>query len=99
MISAVFGPDERAELAAAVGPDKLRLFFRYRTIKEALIKALGTGHTLDIASFEAPPNVRAGASTGLFRFPHLPDTPWRVYDLGNEDFAAALAHESHTVVC
>ena len=90
----VFGPEERAELSAARGDDKLRLFFRLWTMKEALIKALGTGFAMDPALFQAPPAMRRGAPTGVFRFPHLPYAAWRLDDLGSDDFAAALAHET-----
>ena len=50
----VFGAQERAALAAAWGDDKVRLFYRLWTLKEALIKALGTGFSLAPARFEYP---------------------------------------------
>lgn len=63
------------------------------TAKEALIRALGTGHSLDVSQFQLPPNMRNGEATGLFRFPHLPSFTWRLENLSNEHFAAALAYE------
>ena len=93
----VLGPDERTELAKARGDCKVHMFFRLWTIKEALIKALGTGHLTDVSGFQVPANVRGGQSRGVFRFHHLPAVSWRIEDLGNSDFAAALAHEVHPV--
>lgn len=92
-IADVLGPEERLEVAAARGDGKLHLFFLIWTIKEALIKAVGAGHAIDVAGFQAPAEMRRGAPAALFRFPHLPDASWRVENLGNENFAAALAWE------
>ena len=89
---AVFGPHEQSALARVCGRDRVKLFFRLWTIKEALIKALGLGFTLDATQFEVPPALYQG-ETGTFRFPHLPEVSWRVEYIGNEDFSAAIAHE------
>ena len=93
LIEVTMGLEEQAELAAAQGPEKLRRFYRYWTFKEALIKALGTGFSTDIARFQLPPDLRRGETTGVFRFPHLPSVAWRLEDIGGADFAAALAYE------
>ena len=93
LMAAVLTPDERAELAATNGFHRTRLFYRLWTIKEALVKALGTGLPFDLAAFEVPPAMRRGVRAGAFRFPHLPGTTWWVENLGTEDFAAAVAHE------
>ncbi len=92
-IATVLDPSERAELAAASGERKVHLFFFFWTIKEALIKALGAGHSIDVAQIQVPLAMRSGESTGVFRFQDLPEVEWRVDDLGNEDFAGAIAHE------
>lgn len=89
----VFGPEERAVVAAAQGEDKIRLFYRLWTLKEALIKALGTGFSLDPSGFEVPPAMVRGTNSGVFRFPHLPADSWRLEYLDDSRFAAALAHE------
>ena len=89
----VFGPDERAVVAAAAGQQKINRFYRLWTVKEALLKALGTGLYLDVAGFQAPAALLQGESGAEFRFPHLPDVAWWVEDLGADDFAAAIAHE------
>ena len=90
---AVFGPEEQADFASAGEPEKPRLFFTLWTLKEALIKALGTGFSLNPSRFEIPSAMRRGARKGIFRFPHMPDADWRLENLGNEDFAAAIAYE------
>ena len=89
----VFAPGERAQLAALAGERKVRLFFSLWTMKEALLKALGTGLSLDSRQFEVPPALRREARIGIFRFPHAPGVEWRLERLGDARFAAALAHE------
>ena len=93
LISSVMGPDEQAELASARGCRKLRLFFNYWTLKEALIKAIGLGLALDMAQLEIPAAMRRGEAASIFRFPQLPTVRWRLADIGNDRFAAAIAHE------
>ena len=92
MSEAVFGPHEQSALACVRGRDRVQLFFRLWTIKEALIKALGLGFTLDVSQFEVPPALHQGRM-GIFRFPQLPEVRWHVEYIGNEDFSAAIAHE------
>jgi 4'-phosphopantetheinyl transferase len=89
----VFGPDEQACIASVHGQEKVERFYRLWTMKEALVKALGTGLYLDVSGFQVPPELLRGESSALFRFPHLADIRWRVEDLSTEDFAAAIAHE------
>ena len=93
LIGSVLGPDERAELALARGNHRRHLFYHLWTVKEALIKALGTGHSLDVSQIEVPSSMLHGRKTGIFRFPHIPTVRWWLEDLGNEHFAAAIAHE------
>lgn len=93
MSEIVFGSDEQADFASAGEPEKPRLFFTLWTLKEALIKALGTGFSLNPSRFEIPPAMRRGARKGIFRFPHIPEVRWRLENLGNPDFAAAIAYE------
>ena len=93
LIETVLGPDERAELALARGCRKLHLFFNFWTIKEALIKALGLGLAMDMSRLEIPAAMRHGKTTSIFQFPHIPTVRWRLADLGNERFAAAIACE------
>ena len=33
-----------------------------------------------------------GDQSGMFRFPHAPESEWRLLDLGENRFAAALAY-------
>ena len=98
MVGTVFVPEEQADFASVRENDKHQLFFTLWTLKETLVKALGTGFFLDPARFEIPPAIRRGAKRGVFRFPHIPDTSWRLENLGNADFAAAIAYESDSVL-
>ena len=98
LMEAVLTPEERAEIVEASTGERIGRFYGLWTIKEALVKALGTGLQLDLAGFEAPPAMRRGVTTAEFRFPHLPEVTWRVENLGNERFAAAVAHERSSAV-
>ena len=90
--SLVYGPTERRLLAAASGGQKTHLFFQLWSMKEALIKALGSGFSLSPAGFEVPPPMLQGRRSSVFRFPHAPTNAWRLLDLGETRFAAALAY-------
>lgn len=98
MSEIVFSLDEQADFASVRGREKFHLFFTLWTLKEALIKALGTGFSLDPSRFEVPQAIRRGARKGIFRFPWIPDVEWRIENLGNTDFAAAIAYEPDPVV-
>ena len=89
--SLVYGPTERRLLASAGDGEKVHLFYRLWSMKEALIKALGTGFSLNPSRFELPGSVLRGARSGAFRFPHAPSSTWRLHDLGEPRFAAAFA--------
>ena len=88
----VYGPAEQRALTAAKGRGKADLFYRLWSLKEALIKALGTGFSLNPARFEIPPAMLGGARSSVFRFPHAPSENWWLMDLGEPRFAAAMAY-------
>ena len=96
LVDTTFGPAERDELAALDDPDRLRLFFRLWTMKEALLKAHGAGLLLDPTAFEIPPEVRSGHTGGTVELPQLRGVTWRVEDLGSDQYAAAVAYELNT---
>ena len=88
----VYGPEERRRLTAAEGREKVDLFYRLWSLKEALIKALGTGFSLNPSRFEVPPAMLAGERAAAFRFPHRPAERYWLEDLGEPRFAAAMAY-------
>ena len=88
----VYGPSERRALAAVEGREKADVFYRFWSLKEALIKALGTGFSLNPSRFEIPLAMLQGARSAVFRFPHLPSASFWLEDLGETRFAAALAY-------
>ena len=90
--SLVYGPEERRLLETASGREKVHLFYRLWSMKEALIKALGTGFSLSPSGFEVPGPMLRGDRSSMFRFPHLPSQAWRILDMGEPRFAAALAY-------
>ena len=98
LVDSVLTPGERDGLTSTANlTGRTRDFLRLWTIKEALVKALGTGLSLDVADFEVPAAMLRGAASGLFRFPGSPETAWRVADLGSREFAAAIACEVVTL--
>ena len=90
--SSVYGPRERLALSAAAAADKADLFYRFWSLKEALIKALGTGFSLSPSRFEVPRRMIEGERSAVFRFPHLPSDRFWLEDLGESRFAAARAY-------
>ena len=89
----VYGENELSLLKVRAGPAKARLFYRLWAMKEALIKAIGTGFSLSPSKFEVPAEMLRDAREGLFRFPHMPACAWHLENLGEERFAAAIAFE------
>jgi len=94
LIAAVFGPGEQREIAEVRGSERLHLFFRLWTMKEALSKAHGMGLSLDVSRFEIPQDMRAGATSGSVRLADMPGVGWRLEDISTDRFAAAVAYES-----
>ena len=90
---AVFSPDEQADYALARGNEKIHLFFTLWTLKEAMIKALGLGFAQDPSEFQIPSKMRRGETTSIFEFPGMPNTRWKLENLSNSEFAAAVVHE------
>jgi len=95
LTEAVFGPDERADLAAVAGDARTRLFYRLWTLKEAAAKALGTGLSFDVSRFEIPAAIRSGKSRGVLRIPEISEARLRLTAIDDRRFAAALAQEAH----
>ena len=93
-IAEVFSPLERETLSNTSGENKVQMFFRLWTIKESLIKAIGKGFRLDTSTFTIPEQLIHGARRANFRFPCSPAQEWQIENLENEQFAAALAHET-----
>ena len=94
LIDTVMAPVERAKLLSLAEDRRLRLFYRVWTMKEALAKAYGTGLHTDFAKFQVPEQMLLGGVSDEFRFAEAPQVPWTLVDLGNVDFAAALAYET-----
>lgn len=92
LIDTVLSPDERTEVIAAAGDEKLELFLDLWTMKEALSKALGMGMSMNVSGFEIPHDMRLGSRGGVFCFPDVPAVTWRLHNLGTEHFAAAVAY-------
>ena len=90
--SSVYGPAEQRALTAAQGRKKADLFYRFWSLKEALIKALGTGFSLNPSRFEVPRSMLEGDRTSVFRFPHRSSDRFWLEDLGETRFAAAIAY-------
>ena len=93
LIETVFTETEQAAFTTAEGRDRTHLFLDFWTMKEALVKALGTGLSTDPATFEIPPVMQSGRKQSTFRFPDLPTVTWHLDNIGNEAYAAAVARE------
>ena len=94
LIASAFTAAEKADLKSGEPTNRIRDFFRLWTAKEALIKALGKGLSIDLSTFEIPIEMRRGAKASVFKFPDSPETLWRLVNLSTRDFAAAVTYES-----
>lgn len=93
-IRLLFAPEERTALEKSRGRGRVELFYRLWTLKEAAIKAAGAGLSIDPASFGIPPGMVRGERTGVFSFPETPEVRWRLENISNARFAAAIAREA-----
>ena len=93
IVESALTASERAELDLADERDRLHNFLKLWTVKESLLKAIGTGMSINLMEMEVPQVMRRGDKGGTFKLPQMPDVVWRLEDLGVESFAAAVAHE------
>ncbi|MCY3782503.1 MAG: 4'-phosphopantetheinyl transferase superfamily protein [Chloroflexi bacterium] len=93
LVETVLGEQEQALLARTRGDARTHLFFKLWTMKEALIKAHGMGMALDPSRVHIPTAMLGGTTQSTLQSPEMPGVRWRLDDLGNEQFAAAVAHE------
>ena len=89
-----FAPGEIEALNAYDGDEKTRAFFRIWTRKEALIKAVGKGLSMPLASFEVRADDVKGSALKSMAFESDGRSPWTVEDLRlAADYAAAIAYD------
>ncbi len=93
LIDSVLDDQERSACALLPDPHKTDMFLRLWTIKEAIIKAMGIGHALDVSKVRAPAALLHGADSGMFRSDEPHHGVWQLECLGDDRFAAALAYE------
>ncbi len=94
LIKRVCSTQEQTHFQGLNASDKLNLFYKFWTIKEALAKAHGQGISLGVAGLEIPEKIRFGAKCGISQFPQIPNTAWFVEDIGTNNFAAAIVYEA-----
>ena len=93
LIDSVLNEREKTELNSRRDLEKTYLFFKLWTLKEALLKAVGKGFHLDATGIAIPDSVLRGVRKSILQIPQSPGVSWHIEDLGNEDFAAAIAYE------
>ena len=93
LIEAVFSPGEQAGFEHLDESEKLRLFFRLWTLKEALVKAHGKGLSMKVSELEIPVAMRRGAKSSTCQFSQIPGATWHLENIATDDFAAAVAIE------
>ena len=93
LMETAFTPAERTAMESTDAINRQYLFFRLWTIKEALIKAVGMGLSLDMSSFEVPSPLQCGATSTEFHFLQAPSVSWRLDTLIDNNFCAAIAQE------
>lgn len=90
--SSLFTAQEQDALARTQGSDKVHLFTRLWTLKEALAKAHGTGLRRGSAQLAVSPALLRD-TTCRVQFVAEPAVQWRADCIGNAAFAAAVVQE------
>ena len=89
-----FSTNERQALDNLDRQKRIELFYEVWTIKEALIKVLGTGFHFNPTHFKIPPAMLRRAKSEFFRFPHNSEVIWRLKNISSNEFAACLAYQA-----
>jgi len=92
-VRTIMTPLEAGTLSKFPHSEKDHQLYRIWTLKEAIAKAVGMGFSLDLTGFSIPAAMLDGMRTCKFRSPHDPSVQWRLEDLGNTLYAAALVLE------
>ncbi|MDE0094040.1 MAG: 4'-phosphopantetheinyl transferase superfamily protein [Gammaproteobacteria bacterium] len=94
-ISETFAESEKQALSQLETRDKVDVFLRIWTAKEALIKATGEGFRADTTSFSVPDEFFRGSCNKFspFRLPHYHEFEWTILNLSSTSYVATLVYE------
>lgn len=94
-ISETFAESERKFLNQLETQNKVDVFLRIWTAKEALIKATGEGFRVDTSSFSVPTEFFRGFCNKFspFRLPHYHEFEWTILNLSSTSYVATLVYE------
>ncbi len=100
MARVVFTTPERRCLVGLSDKQKRCQFYRMWCIKEALIKGIGKGFSINPHTIEIPETMLKGAKSGLWQTADQNGniSSWRMADLSQPNFAASVAVEDKGVV-
>ncbi len=93
LIETLLTEAEQRQLTPIGAESRIGRFYDLWTAKEALVKANGMGHAIDVARLDLAGSVGRTGQTRRFRDPDLLDGRWEITNLGTPAFAAALARE------
>ena len=89
----VFSPPELDALLRSKPDNRTALFYRIWTLKEAILKAEGSGLSLGPSSFTLPRSLLTQSGPETVILPGSPPTHWRAHSLDTPQFAAAVAYD------
>lgn len=94
LVRRVLQPEERRYYESVKPGERQRLFYRYWTVKESFLKALGSGFSQDLKSFWV--DMEKGEENPLI-VQNIDGRAWscRVLDLGIADYEAAVCCEGN----
>ena len=94
-ISEIFAESERQILTQLDVQNKVDVFLRIWTAKEALIKATGEGFRADTTSFSVPNEFFRGYCNKIscFRLPYCHEFEWNILNLSSTTYVATLVYE------
>ena len=93
LIETLLTQAEQSRLKGLDQASRTARFYDLWAAKEALVKATGLGHAVDVARLDLSSSLGRPGESRRFQDPKVLEGRWQITNLGTPDFAAAVARE------